>query len=464
MRFAFNDNLGFTNTVNTILGFTKYQLSLDGDGYRFDGKVLPFKTALKSYKVRQPDGSLKTVSFTQRSTVHGPVFDLSDNRGSIALKVAGLDRPGVLKQYLDMGKAQNWQQFEAALKTLQVPTFNIIYADREGHVLYLDNGILPKHKTGGDYQRWSALVPGDTSETLWTDVHGYEDLPKVFDPPGGFVQNANDGPWVSTYPPVLKPADWPAHIVNQSSMSLRAQRSVKLLAGTDKLSFDDFVARKLNTTALMAERMIPALLDAVGGSNDPDLVQARSLLSAWDRKYEADSRAALLFETWAKLFAGNTLNGQGNFATGWSLDDPIETPRGLKDPARAVAMLKEAVGQTTSLYGAVDRPFGEVSRLKVAEADLPGHGGLGNLGIFRVMTWSPLKDGQRNPLSGETWVSMVEFGTPMKAIGAMSYGNSSQPGSKHRADQLPLVAKKQFRTLWRDRADIEKNLEERITF
>ncbi len=464
VRFAFNDNLGFTNTVNTILGFTSYKLVPEGTGYRFDGKVLPFRTVQKSYKVRQPDGSLKTVSFDQRSTVHGPVFDLPNGRGTVALKVAGLDRSGVLKQYLDMGKAQNWTQFEAALRTLQVPTFNIIYADRDGHVLYLDNGILPKHKSGGNYRRWNAPVAGDTSETLWTDVHGYDDLPKVFDPPGGFVQNANDGPWVSTWPRTLNPNDWPAHIVEQSGMSMRAQMSVKLLAGDDKLSWDDFVGRKLTTTALMAERMIPPLLAAVGDSADPDLVQARLLLAGWDRRYEADSRAALLFETWAKLFAGNALAGQSGFATAWSLEDAIETPRGLKDPARAVAMLKQAAAQTVQMYGALDRPFGEVSRLKVADANLPGHGGLGNLGIFRVMTWSPLQNGQRSPVHGETWVSLVEFGTPMKAVGVMSYGNASQPGSKHRSDQLPLVQAKQFRTLWRTRAEVEANLEDKVAF
>lgn len=464
VRFAFNDNLGFTNTVNTILGFTSYQLSLDGKGYKFDGKVRPFRSVQKQYKVRQPDGSLKTVSFTQRSSVHGPVFELPDGKGTMALRVAGLDRPGVLQQYLDMGKAQNWKQFEAALKTLQVPTFNIVYADREGHVLYLDNGILPKHKTGGDYKRWNTLVPGDTSETLWTEVHGYEDLPKVFDPPGGFVQNANDGPWVSTWPRTLKPADWPAHVVDQTGMSLRAQMSVKLLAGDDKLSWSDFVGRKVTTSALMALRIIPPLIDAVGDNPDPDLQTAKRLLAGWDGRYEADSKAGLLFETWAKLFAGAALTGTGNYATPWSLDDAIETPRGLKDPVRAVAMLKQAVAQTVQLYGAVDRPFGEVSRLKVADGNLPGHGGLGNLGIFRVMTWSPLKDGQRSPVHGETWVSMVEFGTPMKAVGVMSYGNASQPGSKHRADQLPLVQAKQFRTLWRSRAEVEANLEEKVSF
>lgn len=464
VRFAFNDNLGFTNTVNTILGFTSYQLTLDGNGYKLDGKVRPFRSVQKQYNVRQSDGSLKTVKFTQRSSVHGPMFDLPDGKGTIALRVAGLDRPGVLQQYLDMGKAQNWQQFEAALKTLQVPTFNIIYADRDGHVLYLDNGILPKHKSGGDYRRWSGLVPGDTSETLWTEVHSYEDLPKVFDPPGGFVQNANDGPWVSTWPRALDPADYPAYVVDQSGMSLRAQMSVKLLAGDDKLSWTDFVGRKVTTTALMAIRIIPPLIDAIGDNPDPELQAAKRLLAGWSGDYEAESRAALLFETWAKLFAGNALTGTDNYATPWSLDDAIESPRGLKDPARAVATLKHAVAQTTKLYGAVDRPFGEVSRLKVADGNLPGHGGLGNLGIFRVMTWSPLKDGQRSPVHGETWVSMVEFGTPMKAVGLMSYGNASQPGSKHSADQLPMVQAKQFRTLWRTRAEVEANLEEKVTF
>lgn len=464
VRFAFNDNLGFTNTVNTILGFTRYELKLEDGGYRFDGEVLPFETVEKSYEVRQPDGTLKTVYFKQRSTMHGPVFDMPDGTGAFALRVAGLDRPGVLQQYLDMGKAQDFTSFEAALKTLQVPTFNIVYADRDGHVLYLDNGILPKHRNGGDYRRWAGLLPGDTSETLWTDVHGYEDLPKVFDPPGGFVQNANDGPWVSTWPRVLNPFDWPAHIVDQRTMSLRAQISVRLLAGEDKIGWDDFVARKVTTTSLMAERMIPPLIEAVGMTDEPDLVAAKLLLAGWDRRFEAKSRAALLFETWAKLFAGAGLASEEGYATGWRLDDALETPNGLKDPSRAVAMLKQAVADTRRDFGAMDRPYGEVSRLKVGDANLPGHGGAGNLGIFRVMTWSPLKDGQRHPVHGETWVSMVEFGTPMKAVGVMSYGNSSQPGSKHRSDQLPLVQAKQFRKLWRERADVEANLEERIVY
>lgn len=464
LRFGFNNNLGFTNTVNTIQGYTSYKLTLAEGGYVFDGKTLPFTTAQKSFKVRQSDGSLKTETFTQRYAVQGPVFDLPGGKETIALKVAGLDRPGVLQQYLDMGKAQDWTHFEKALKTVQAPMFNIVYADRAGHILYLDNGILPVHKQGGSYADWVKPVAGDTSSTLWKDVHSYADLPKVLDPASGFVQNANDPPWLATYPRVLDPKQWPSYVSAIGPMSQRAQMSVKLLTETPKLSFDDFVARKLTTRSLMADRLLPDLLAAAKDSTDPDIQAAVAVLSGWDHQDNADSRGALLFETWALLFSPGNFTSQANYAVKWTLDDPIETPRGLKDPAAAVVMLKQAVAKTKQLYGAIDRPFGDVSRFHLGSVNLPGNGGFGNTGVFRTITWGPMKDGERTPQHGETWVSMVEFSTPMKAVGMMSYGNSSQPGSPHNSDQLKFLNAKTFRTLWIDRKDVEAHLEATTKF
>lgn len=463
LRFAFNNDLGFTNTVNTMQGFTSYRLTTEGDGYRFDGKVLPFKSVTKSYKVKQADGTLKTVTFEQKSTVHGPVFTLPDGKTQIALKVAGLDRPGVLEQYLAMGKARDWASFEKALRKMQVVMFNIIYADRAGHILYLDNGLLPKHASG-DLKYWSAPVPGDTSATLWKDVHSYDDMPKLLDPASGFVQNANDPPWLATWPRALDPNSFPAYVAPVGPVSQRAQMSVKLMTQSPKISFDDFVTRKLNTTSLMAERILPDLLAAAAGSNDTDVQAATTLLNGWDHRFEPDSRAALLFETWAGLFSPKNFTDQSNYNIKWTLDDPLETPRGLKDPIAAVAMLKQAVAKTRQLFGAIDRPFGDVSRFHIGDVSVPANGGFGNTGVFRTITWGPIKNGERTPVHGETWVSMVEFGTPMKAVGLMSYGNSSQPGSLHNGDQLQLLADKKFRTLWMDRADVEGHLEEKTTF
>ncbi len=59
---------------------------------------------------------------------------------------------------------------------------------------------------------------------------------------------------------------------------------------------------------------------------------------------------------------------------------------------------------------------------------------------------------------------MIEFSTPMKAVGMMSYGNSSQPGSTHNSDQLRFLTSKTFRQLWIDRTEIERHIEDRTVF
>jgi acyl-homoserine-lactone acylase len=60
-------------------------------------------------------------------------------------------------------------------------------------------------------------------------------------------------------------------------------------------------------------------------------------------------------------------------------------------------MLKAAVAKTKALYGAIDRPFGEVSRFHLGNVNLPGNGGFGNTGVFRTITWGPMKNGERTP-------------------------------------------------------------------
>jgi acyl-homoserine-lactone acylase len=79
-----------------------------------------------------------------------------------------------------------------------------------------------------------------------------------------------------------------------------------------------------------------------------------------------------------------------------------------------------------------------------------------------VITWSaPDAAGKRVPQHGETWVAMIEFSTPVRAWGLMSYGNSRQPGTAHHADQLQMLARGEFRELWLQRAQVEAHLEER---
>jgi acyl-homoserine-lactone acylase len=70
------------------------------------------------------------------------------------------------------------------------------------------------------------------------------------------------------------------------------------------------------------------------------------------------------------------------------------------------------------------------------------------------------KDGNRYfAAHGETFVCVVEFASAQKAQCAVSYGNASQPGSPHLADQLELMSGKKLHPVWRERKDVEAHLE-----
>jgi acyl-homoserine lactone acylase PvdQ len=460
IRFAFNQQMGISNTVNGMMGSTTYKLTLRDKGYVYDGKVLPFDVATTTYKVRQADGAVVDKPLEIRSTVHGPVFTRKDGV-TVALRVAGLDRPAMLHQYFDMVTAKNYDAFTAAMQRLQVPTFNISYADKDGNIEYIFNGIAPK-RNSGDVAFWRGLVPGDSSDYLWTEVHPYEDLPRVTNPRAGFVQNTNDPPWFPSWPTPIRAADYPPYLAPETPESMRAQNALSMMADNNQLTLEKFMQLKLSTRSLLADRTLPDLLAAATSDTSADMQAAVTLLTEWDHIYSAGNRAGLLFEEWAKLFAGNSFTGVANYKVPFDPGKATSTPTGVRDPAAAVKMLRQAIVTTKQKYGALDRVFGEVSRFKLGDVDLPGDGHVGGLGPFRVITWGPLDaQGKRYPQHGETWIGMIEFSTPVKAYGLMTYGNSRQKGSTHRSDQLELLSKHEFRELWMQRAQVEAHVSER---
>ncbi len=457
LAIAFNDYLGWTHTVNTHDGWDAYQLELVDNGYRFDGKVRPFETETFSIKVKQKDGTLRTEPLVVKSSVHGPVVS---NKGgkAVALRVVGLDRPGVLQQWWDMARAKNLTQFETALQRLQLPMFTVMYADRDGHIMHLFNGDVPVRQKG-DFQYWEGIIPGDTSSTLWTKIHRYQDLPRVIDPPSGWLQNANDPPWTTTFPLAIKPDNYPPYMAPRGPMSFRAQSSAKMLAEDEKISFDEMVEYKHSTRMELADRILDDLIPAARKQGGELARRAADVLEAWDRQANADSKGAVLFASWVE-----EMDLDKAFSIPWSEDSPRTTPDGLADPKDAVAKLEAAAASVEKAYGALDVPWGNVFRLKYGNVDLPANGGVDKLGIFRVLRFAPASEGRFQPVHGDSYVAAIEFSQPVRAMALTSYGNATQPGSPHVGDQLQMFANKQLRPVWRTRQDILAHLEERKEF
>jgi len=450
---GFNDHLGWTHTVNTHDGVDLYELTLQGDGYLFDGEVRAFEREEVTLHVAGGDDETLVV----RRSVHGPVVEESEGK-AVAARVVGLDQPHLFDQYWDMARAKSLAEFEAAQKKLQMPMFTTMYADRDGRILHVFGGRTPRRSSGG-WDDWAGKVDGTSSANLWTETLPYEELPKVLDPESGWLQNANDPPWTTTFPAALDADDYPPYVAPRF-MHFRAQQSARLLMDDESFTFEEVVAAKLSTRMRAAERLLDDVEAAVAVHGGDAARRAWDVLAAWDRTADAGSRGGVLFER----FLGEMQRSGVGFATEWDESHPLTTPDGLADPKAAVAALERAAAAVVEEHGALDVAWGEVYRLHRGEIDLPSNGGPGGLGIFRAVYYAPGEDGHGTAVGGDSYVAVVEFSDPIRAEALLSYGNSSQPGSPHNGDQLELFSKKELRPVWRTREDVEAHLEERETF
>ena len=462
VRFAFNDRIAFTQTVNSITGSNLYKLTPRDGGYVLDGEVRPFRRRTEVLKIRREDGGLDTETVEVRESVHGPVVAEKDG-APIALRVAGLDRPFALEQYWRMDRARNFTEYEAALRLTQTPAFNIVYGDRDGRIQYLFNGVLPRRR-GGDLDVWSALIPGDRSETIWTDFLTYDELPKVTDPATGYVQNSNNTPWASAWPQMLDAAPYAASIP-ADRVNLRMSRGLRMLSEAGKIGYDQLLAMRFSTRSELADRVLADLVAAARTHGTPLAREAAEVLAAWDRTTQADARGAVLFQAWSDTPGG--VNGASS--AGWAVaardDQPLTTPSGLADPARAAAALDAAARKVLADHGRLDVAWGEVMRLQAPGVDLPASGGPHQLGVFDRIDFGALRNGARPATAGSSFSAVVRFDGPRtRAKVLLSYGNSSQPGSPHAVDQYPLLSRQTPREALRGRAAVETQLERREAF
>ncbi|MFO7668414.1 MAG: acylase [Bacteroidales bacterium] len=452
LTMAFNEKLGWAHTVNPIDASDRYELTIQQDGYLLDGKVIPFEKRRMILKVKQKDGSVQEQPTEFLYSRHGPVVGQNEKK-AFAVRIAGFENPRVFEQYHRMAQAGNLAEFEDALKMMQSSMFNIIYADRSGNILYLFNGNIPKRKEG-DFAFWKGTIDGTKTKYIWNRTHPYKDLPRLLNPPSGFIQNCNDPPWTSTLPAGLDQGKFPAYM-SSSWTPLRPQRAINLILNHPVISYDQLIGIKHNSGMEAADRFLDDLLAATEEYPDSMAIRAAAVLKEWDRKTDAGSKGAVLFAAWWDKVRNDL------FEIPWNSSEPASTPDGIKDKKKAVELLVRAAMEVHQKYGAIDVAWGSIYRYRLNGYDYPANGGPGEYGIFRTIYYTDASEHKKAAIAGETFVAVIEFGEKVRAKVLLSYGNASQPGNKHAGDQLKMLSEKKLRPALLDITDIRNHTEER---
>lgn len=292
--------------------------------------------------------------------MQGPVV-YDANGATLAMRVAGLDRPKMLEQWFRMGEAKNLAEFTDALRMMAVPMWNANYAGSDGHIMLVFDGLVPK-RNEGSWADWSAIVPGNTSKTMWNGYLSFDQLPKTIDPPSGFTQNTNEPLWTMTLPH-LKPGAYEPYVAPglMAAPTFRTFRSLRLLTSKEKMSFDDFAEAKHSTRMELADAILPDLLKQAVKASDKEIRAAAEVLRSWDHSANSDSRGAVLFQIFADEYFG-TGAIDPKLRTRWNPERPLES-KGLADPEGATVALKRAAALCIERYGVLDIPWGDVHPL-----------------------------------------------------------------------------------------------------
>jgi len=464
LAIAFNEHLGWTHTVNTIDAADTYHLRTRGEAYLYDGVYQPFDVEPQVLRIRRPDNTVVDSTIHIRRSVHGPIIARHDS-SAIALRVAGLDASQLTEQYWDMMRARNRAEFEVALSRQQLPMFTVMYADRAGDIMHVFNGTVPV-RPRGDWATWQQPVSGDSSSLLWTRTHEYHELPRVVNPASGWLQNANDPPWTTTIPAAINPLQYASTIAPQRPMSFRAQRSARMLFEDSRITFDELVAYKHSTRVESADHIVQDIVAAARAVGDEHARAAADVLEQWDRTTDAGSRGAVLYDAFFTALQRQRWPNGSPWEVPWTASAPLATPDGLSDPRLAATVLSHTAQLVRARWGAIDVAWGDVYRLRRDSLDLPASGGPGAAGVFRVVEFDRVPGDSTRfvATSGDTYVAAVEFSKPVRAQTLLTYGNSSQPGSVHRTDQLTLFAEKRLKPVWLTREEVLANLERREVF
>ena len=347
------------------------------------------------------------------------------------------------------------------------------------------------------------LLDGSSSATAWVEEPGsrapglvpYDKTPHL--ERDDWVANHNDSHWLAN---PAAPLTGYNHTFGAEGVvqSQRTRMGLKMIAetGADSpagadgtFTVEELQATVFNNRVHTAELLLDGAIARCQQTTTVEisavavpLSAACTVLADWDRRMDLDSKGAVLYREWLGWLDGDDVAGHsgGLYAVGFDAADPVATPNTLKPPAPSgkdavlFALGKAVVGMQAAGVS-LDATLAALQFTDKAGVRAPIHGGSNREGAFNVVEWAPRKTTvaadfpHGKTLHGATGLTdkgyPIDYGSSFvmamrftesgpEGWALLTYSQSSDPASPWYADQTDRFAKKQWRRMWFDAADI----------
>jgi penicillin amidase len=408
------------------------------------------------------------------ATRHGPIISgvIGSPEQRIAVRSMALRPCESLRGWLLLNQARNWDEFVEAMRHIQAPHLNVVYADVEGNIGYWLTGAIPLRAKG------QGLIPvlGWSGEYEWVGEIPFAEMPHALNPSEGYLVSCNN---------CVVPDSYPYFLGSIWANPHRASRLGELIGPRGGLGVTDFCAMQQDLVSIPGRAFVERLKGL--STNDSDVRLALDILRAWDGRLDAASCGGAVYEV--TLYAlvhtllepklgrelTNRLTGHGHDSTlvlrflGAPSSEWLARAGGRQ--ALLMASLKQAVGTLRQKLGlnpddwqwgrlhlltfshvmAQRKPLDQVFNL----GPWPFGGDADTLCQSAISPDDPYTAKEVAP----TYRQVVDLGDLSRSLSIHAPGQSGQLGSRHYADLAAPWLKGEYHPMLWTRADIEHEAE-----
>ncbi len=468
--FGFNDSIafGFTNSQRDVADYYNIRFrDSTMNEYWFNGKWIKSTKKIESIKIRGEKTFFDTVAYT----VFGPVeWDrsrpLPDSRKETypALRWTAHDPSNEAYMFYLLNRAKNYNDYLHAIKFLNCPGLNCIFASKSGDIALWHQGAFPaKWKGQGDF-----IMPGTDSSYMWRGMIPQEENPHMKNPARGFVSSANQLPADSTYPYYLRGSYdvYRGYVINRYLKSMQ------------DITVDDMKKMQADNYNLKAEFSRSVLIKTDESRLSDDEKKYFEIYKQWDNRNDASSKGATVFHVWWRALQDTIWNdefGRSSIPqeyighpddytlvesllrdTAYSFIDNINTPQKETLQDMLVASLKK----TTSILKKKEEE-GKLEWAKYRDIKISHLIGIEPFSRFHIPVGggADIINAVTEFGSGPSWRMIVQLTDTTEAYGIYDGGQSGNPGSKYYDNFIDDWVANKYYKLWvmkKNEADDER--------